>query len=257
MVCRVAVIVAATVLLVGGAALATDWSEYAEFRHVSGLPGNGFGVNQDGSVGFGGAFHMNVPCAYTPAGGSFTTGYYCGSYDSNVRLQFGGDESDGMGHIGIGLGSPGRGIYVAEIFVEKHLEVNATNLQWQFYDETANVPALAIGVLDLFDERTRRYGIPHSARSYYVVGTRKVSESDHPVYVSLGFGNGRFDKTLFGGISWYPAEWALLGFEYDGYMPRPHAAFELLGRDGFNITVGGAWSDFDHPVLGLSVNYSR
>lgn len=238
-------------------ALASDWTDFPEFRHVSGLPGNGFGVDPNGQVGFGGAFHMNVPCAYTPARDNYAMGYYSASADSSLRFGFGGKDVDGTGFVAAGLGQPGRGICVSETFTEKHLRVNCFNLQWEFQPETEQSPALAVGVLDIQNRRPRVLDGMHGARSFYVVASRRLVVDDKLLYGSVGIGDGRFHSRPFAGLSWYPAQRINLGLEYDGWVLRPHAAYNLAGRGGLDATAALAWSDFDRPVLGLAITYRR
>ena len=240
-------------MLVGADALAVEWKSYGEFRHTLGLPGNGFGVDENGQIGAGGARHMSVPCAYTPARGNYAVTYYSGSEDNSIQFEFGGHKTESTGHWGIGLGKPGRGIYVAEAFVEKHLSVNAYHLQWQVVDETEDTPAVAVGVFDIFDQRQEMTGIPHGARSFYAVASRKVTGGDKPLYASLGIGSGRFNDRPFGGVSWYPARNVNLGVEYDGLLVRPHASYQVHDKDEWGVSLGLGWADFDRPASGFTI----
>lgn len=235
---------------------ATDWGAFNDFRHVSGLPGNGFSVSPSGQVGDQGASHMNVPCAYTPASGNYVASYHAASRDASVHFTFGGDSVDGCGALLVGLGRPGSAFCVSECFVESHLNVNATNAQWQVHDETRDVPAIAIGCQDVFDQRQDAWGTRHGARSFYVVATRQP-EPTVPVYVSLGYGNHRFNDSLFGAINWWPDEATSVGFEYDGFVPRPFVTYRLTEMSGVSVTLGAAWSNFERPVLGASFTYAK
>ena len=253
------VITVALTLLLCSAAIAVNWDDFTELRHISGLPGNGFAVNEHGQVGFGGAFHMNVPCAYTPSAGNYALSYYAASMDNKIRFQFRGEATDGTGHVGLGFGKPGNGFYVSELFVEQNFNANCMSAQWQVLDEdhSRNRPALAIGVLDIFDQREAENKEPNSARSFYLTATQEVSTGDRPIYLTLGFGNGRFGDHPFGAITWHPATSCILGFEYDGLVTRPYAAYHLVEGGKWDITTALAWSDFERPVLGFSVTYKR
>jgi len=200
---------------------------------------------------------MNVPCAYTPAEDNYALGYYSASTDSSLRFGFGGNDVDGTGFVVAGFGRPGEGISVSETFTEKHLRVNCFNVQWQFQPETKRTPALALGVLDIQNRRPRVLDGRHGARSFYVVATRQLLEESQRLYASLGIGDGRFHSRPFAGLSWYPAQRVNLGMEYDGWVLRPHAAYQVAARGGLDWTVALAWSDFDRPVLGLGVTYRR
>ncbi len=242
-----------SLLCAGTVALAVDWSDYAAFRHVSSLPGNGFGVDQNGDIGFGGAYHMNVPCAYTPTKGNYSVGYNSGSNDSKIRLKFEGHDTNGTAHVGLGLGNPGHGLWVAEIFVDEDWR-NTVNLQWQVADESVDRPAVAIGVLDVFDQRMKKSGINGGARSWYVTATRKIEKVEDPLFVTLGIGDGRFSGP-FAAVSWYPGRDLNVGFEYDGRIPTPHAAVDLYDKDNVKVDMNLSWANFDRPAVGFSFAY--
>jgi len=199
-----------------------------------------------------------MPCAYTPASGNMTAGYYCASKDSSLRFSFGSDpdETNGNAWLGAGIGRPGRAAFVSMGFAERHLSVNCFNLQVQLADEAGHTPAIAVGVIDLLNQREGSSGEPHSGRCWYAVATRKVSNGSQPAYVSAGFGNGRYDDRPFGALSWFPRPNILLGFEYDCNLATPHVAFEVAHNENLSASIGGAWPNLDRPVLGFSLTYS-
>lgn len=251
-----AVLTVITLVVLASAASATDWGAYNDFRHVSGLPGNGFSVSCRGQVGEIGACHMNVPAAYTPPSGNYVASYYAASRDSRAHFTLGGDSVDGSGALLVGLGRPGRAVAISESFVESRFSVNATNVQIQLQDETREMPAIAIGCQDIFDQRQDAWGQRHGARSLYVVATRQT-DPGVPVYVSLGYGNHRFNDRLFGAVNWWPDKSTTLGFEYDGFVPRPYVNFRLPQSGAWGFSLGAAWSDFSRPVLGASFSYTQ
>jgi hypothetical protein len=240
-------------------ALAVDahWRLYPEFRHVSALPGNGFGVDAQGQVGFGGALNMNLPCAYTPSRGNYAGGYHSSSVNHGVELGFGGNDVDGTAFFGIGLSDPGSGIYVSEVFTERNPAVNTFNLQCQIQAETPSFPAVAVGCLDLQDRRPGVQGGMHGARSIYIVATEQLIKGDQPLFLTLGFGGGRFNHNPSGAVSWYPGRDLNLGFEYDGMIPTPHATVQFYHRGKWGAAANLSWANFERPDVGVTVTRRR
>ena len=248
---------AAVLSLMTVGAHAVDWNAYPEFPASSGLPGNGFGVLPDGKVGFGGEFNIAVPCAYTPSLGNVAAVYISGSHDSKPRLQFGGEETDGTGLIGVGLGRPGHSVYASEVWVQKSLSVKCINLQWQVLEQREENPALAIGVFDAFDEREEYLSVPHGARSFYAVASKQQEFAGRPGFASVGYGSGKFGDRPFGAVSWYPTPNINLGFEYDGRMATPHLAVGMRSGGAWSADALIAWSNFERPALGFGLTFSH
>jgi len=243
-------------MLAVGIAGAEDWYDYPQFRHVSGLPGGAAPVNEDGQLRFGGAFHINIPCAYTPSRDNYSLMFGSGSReDGKVHLGYKGHGVDGQLHAMFGLGEPGHGFAVTGIFVDETWR-NTINVQWQAQDETADKPAIAVGVFDIFEQRQKRYRVNGGARSFYIAATRLVKEGDQPLYATLGLGDGRFNG-IFGGISWYPSERVNLGLEYDGRVPRPHAAYRAYSNENLEELLWGGLTNFERPLIGFTVQYHR
>lgn len=241
-------------VVLAGFACAEDWNDYPQLRHVSGLPGGAAPVNEDGQLQFGGAFHINIPCAYTPSRDNYSVMLASGSREDNeIHLGFRGHQVDGSVHAVIGFGEPGRGLCVAGIFVDEDWR-NTINVQYQVSQEDGDQPAVAIGVLDIFDQQVKRINIDGGARSFYVTATRRLTESARPLYGTLGLGDGRFNG-IFGGVSWYPEEKVNVGFEYDGRVPRLHAGFQAYASERVEGVLWGGWTNFERPVFGLSVQY--
>ena len=251
-----AALVAGLALMVGSAC-AEDWRDHPEFRHVCGLPGSGVPVNEFGQFGFGGAYHMNVPCAYTPSKDNYALMYNSASRDSTFRLRLSGHRTDGSAAAMVGFGKPGRGL-TATYFVVDEEWVNTINLQYQVREEDDDIPAIAVGILDIFDQRQELAGRNGGARSIYVTATRKILESEKPLYVTLGLGNEKFHG-LFGAVSYYPSDRLNVGFEYDGRVARPHVAYNLAKSKGeekaWDASVHVGWSNFDRPIWGLNATY--
>lgn len=239
---------------IGTRCFAANWEDYGDFRYTLGLPGNGFGVTNEGATGFGGALHIGVPCAYTPTAGNYCGSYSVSSQDSSFRFGFQGANINGTGHLGIGVGNPGKGLYISQTFVEERLSVNCWNVQYQVLSENEQCPALAIGILDVLNERIGRGHAAHGGRSVYAVVSKEIAGGQRPLFGSLGIGTDRFGRG-FAGLSWYPWNKVNLGMEYDGFLLRPHLGYEVLGTDAWSVIGTCAWSDFDRPLVGLAVTF--
>jgi hypothetical protein len=233
------------------------WRQYPEFGHVSGLPGNGFGVNANGQVGFGGALNMNVPCAYTPSQGNYVAAYHSASVNSGIELGFGGDNVDGSLFYGIGFMGPGSGIYVSEFFPESCLAVNTFNLQCQIQPESPSFPALAVGCIDLQSRRPAVVGGLRGGRSIYLTATKQAIPGDHALYLTLGYGGGRYRHNLFGAASWYMGRDLNVGLEYDGMVTTPHATCQLYQRGPWSAAANVSWGGFDHPDVGVTITRGK
>lgn len=235
---------------------AANWDDYGDLRYSIGLPGNGFGVTNDGTTGFGGALHLGIPCAYTPAAGNYSGSYSVSSRDHALRFGFRGEDINGTGHLGIGIGNPGSGLYISHTFVEERLSVNCWNVQYQVLSENAHCPAVAIGILDVFNERIGRGRAPHGGRSLYAVASKEIVPGHKPLFGSAGIGTDRFHGG-FAGLSWYPWEKLNLGMEYDGFLIQPHLAYEVLATDAWSVIGTCGWSNFEYPLLGLTVTFGH
>ncbi len=249
-------------LFVGGAAGAqNEFREFPEFRYTSGLPGGGWGVTPDGVPGFDGAMLINVPVAYTPHRGVMV-GYSSGSLDSTPRLEFGGRDSNGTGWIALGLGRSGHGLYLCEMPTGKSFDTNfgepVENVQQQLLPETDRQPAVAVGIQDIFENRSRYIGAPeslHNTDSLYFVATRRFGDEQRPVYVTLGLGWGRFNSTAIGGVTWRAAERLTVMAEYDGFNPNAGVAFDLSSHLAEDTILFAGMIDLERALIGMSYVY--
>jgi len=239
---------------------ATDWDLYYQFRHVSTLPGNAFGVTPEGAIGFDGALQQNIPVAYTPCADNYIVGFWSGSTSSSLEFGFSGADVNGTATIGLGFGRPGHGIYFSDMFTGSDW-CAAYNFQFQIMPETAKRPAVAIGVNDILNQRQKVLGIPYGARSIYVTSTWKAGSPDQPYYVTAGWGGGRFDSGPFGGMSYGLSDHITALIEYDGLNTNAGLAYGLAGRSASDSRWNGigyiGYSDLDRPVIGGCITYSR
>jgi hypothetical protein len=260
---RIVTLVALLIAVCAAGAHAADPSDllYYQFRQVSGSPGNGFGVTPSGQVGFDGALQQNIPVAYTPANLSVVGGYWSGSNNSSLQLGFSGANVNGTALLGLGIGSPSHAIYIGHVFTESNLKVGADDVQVLIMPETSQHPAVAIGVVDIFSLRDRVEGsVRKGARSVYVVATKQTGSHEHPIYWTLGWGDGKFDNGPFGGVSWSLAEHLTLCAEHDGLSTNAGLAYGVGGRQGdssWNGVLYFGYTDLEHPVVGGCVTYRR
>lgn len=259
--CRVALSVILLAVCVAFAGAQEEFQEFPEFRYVSALPGGGWGVTPDGVPGFDGALQINVPVAYTPHRGAIV-GYSSASFDSSPVLATGGSECNGTGVIGLGFGKSGHGLYFSEMPTANRFESSfgepAQNVQQQLMPEGRSQPAVAFGIQDIFENRSRYRSAPlqlHNTDSPYVVATRQFELSQRPLYVTLGLGWGRFHSTVIGGASWRAAEKVTVMAEYDGFNPNAGVAFDVSEWLAEDTILFGAMVDLDRAVVGLHYVY--
>ncbi len=241
--------------LFGDPAGADDWKEFYQFRHSSSLPGNLFGVSPQGQVGFSGALQQNVPVAYTPTKDNWVIGGNSGSNTSNFEIGWGGAGVNGTAFLGIGWGSSGRGRYSSFMATGSDL-CEAYNFQFQLAPGDEDRWAFAVGVQDILNQREDRVGDPHGARSFYGVATKPITDP-FKGYLTLGWGDGRFDNSPFAGLSIPLDNTLTLVTEYDGCHTNAGLAISGLGQDSEGedwIALGYiGYSDLDRPVIGFTL----
>jgi len=259
---RIAMIIAQLLIVVTTSAQADDYfTKYHQFRHTSGLPGCAFGTTPDGRIGFDGALQQNIPIGYTPCSESYITGVWSGSDDSSFPSRFSGRGVNGNSMIGVGFGSTRNATFVSALFTNEDWD-EGYNLQVQLSTETADSPAVSVGVMDLFDQRPRDPSGIKGARSFYITATKSSDSVYQPVYLTFGWGNGRFDHTPFIGLSWSFHEHFTLLFEYDSLSTNAGLAYGVNGRakqqvDNWNTVLYVGHTDLERPLLGLAATYSR
>ncbi len=246
-------------VLAGPVRADTDWNEFFQFRHSSTLPGNMFGVSPTGQVGFDGALQQNVPVAYTPTADNWVIGYNCGSNSGSIKIGFSGDAINGTGFIGLGAGRAGHGMYGSWMMTGNDI-AEAYNFQYQLVDGGQRGWALAVGVQDILNQRQDYAGNPYGARSIYGVATRPLDLFGDS-YLTVGWGDGRFDGSPFGGLSIPVTGGLRLVTEYDGMQVNAGLALSGLGQSAEEYSERQKWialaylgySDLDRPVVGLVI----
>jgi len=161
------------------------------FRNVSPLPGGGgIAVTPDGEIDGSGACQINIPIAYTPKCGYVCAGGYVGGDGSTNR-----DFDHFTGFLGGSVSNSPR-LYLSVLEPTTQLDKIrfAACGQLLLLSETSKQPAIAIGVQDAF------HTIDCEA-SPYITATKRISISDHKVYLTLGYGGRKFDNSAFYGIS--------------------------------------------------------
>jgi len=217
-------------MLVPLAADPGHFARFPDFRFISGLPGGGYGVTPEGAPGFTGATQISIPVAYTPSGCSYIVAAHVGQLTDDFELDLYGDNVNGNLTLAVGLGKPGKGWYVADMETSSGWE-SSYNVQKQLRAESDKGPALAVGLLDVLDQRefSSLQG-DTGARSLYVVGTKEIGSVDHATYLTAGVGTGRFHNRPFGGVSRRLCERATGMVEYDGYSGNIGATISLLAH---------------------------
>lgn len=238
---------------------ANNLQYYHQFRFHSGLPGNNSGVTPDGRVGADGAVQMAVPVAYTPSKGNYVLDLNLGMVKGGITIGYDEDDQNGSLNLGLGFLRPGHGLYFS------HMALSADNepsyqFQWQIMDENEKTPAVAIGGLDLNNQREVSQYIPilDGGRSFYVVATKHVElEGDDDLYLSLGLGTERY-KGLFGGACYRFNDRLALSAEYDSLGYNSCATYGLKGpeaTDNYIFFLGVA--DMSRAAYGLSYTHAR
>ncbi len=255
--------------LLGGPAAHAEFVDYPQFRHVSGLPGNGYAVNADGQAGWDGAMSQCIPLGYTPSRGSMAGSYFSGSRFGGLELGFSGTDVNGTLALTAGFGSPGHGISVTADVVDDDFDI-AMHAQAQVLRETDSRPAVSVGVLDWANRReeTLNDWDARGGRSFYVAATKQLDAGSRPLHVTLGLGTHRFGDGPFAGACYDVHDRVKVLAEYDGLGVNAGAAAQLLPdrkplglhdeggpsrADALSLYLGIA--DMQYPVVGLT--YAR
>lgn len=232
--------------LIGLAALACAQSElsgadqFPQFRGMSGLPGGGFAVDQDGNPGSVGAMSLSTPIGYALGHRRFNLGVSVVS--NNGTLKFFRNEHDasaGNGTAslmyGLDFGKAGRG--TIGVMVLSSQGDHVYNLQYQPGGQSGPV-RYSVGVQDFFGRGGSAgetiVGDSVLSRSFFGVATAKVLDD---TYISVGIGTRRFEKGFINAST-------NIGRDFKA----------TIEHDGFNMNVGLACTlGYDRDDRGRNV----
>jgi hypothetical protein len=203
--------------------------QYPQFRTLSGLPGGGFGVRPDGSIGLDGALTFSTPIGYGLSNwhfaitGANTSDYrwfrfphlsgHTGAVDSNGKLS---------GLVGASLGQFGS--ITGGVTVISSVGDKSFNFQYQAPQFLPKL-GLSAGVQDIVGHRgTGAENVPGgngNSQSWFAAATYALP---YGVYASAGDGTRRFSKG-FASVS-APFERRFRAFvEHDGFNFNEGVAF--------------------------------
>ena len=229
--------VIATTLVVTSAFAQRDfigYHQYPQFRSMSGLPGSGFPVNQQGEGNSDGAMAISIPVAYSLHPGRFVIGGMTVSTDLSPRFfrSKGRDSVNGNGTAqvmgGVSLGRAGR-LTVGGLLLSGRYD-SVLNLHWMLPTPSLQKLSFAVGVQDAFgsgaSSGTNQPGDGDSSSSLYGVATYAYDPETH---FTLGVGDHRFTRP-FGGVSRSLTPNVKITAEYD--------AFNINAQVGYLLTIG-------------------
>lgn len=232
--------------------------DYHEFRHISGLPGGGYGVSPEGKLDFGGTLQLNIPVGYTPGAGQAAVSLHSMATSGGVRLGLGNSgDTDGTLTLGWGMSLGGHEVWVADMETAEKWE-SSYNVQVQVASPRGRRPGLAVGVVDLLNQRPATVARPFAgeARSLYVAATHRTGAPDHPVYWTTGIGSGRFRSRLFAGVSYQASRRVKLVAEYDSWNVNVGTAYRAPLSRELDLTVLLGLIDLKNALAGATVTYS-
>lgn len=237
--------VAALSVIVTTAALAKEASP--QFRNICPLPGAGVAINALGKPDGFGAIQMNIPVAYTPGEGYTAAGSYWGNHP-HVDEPFG---QNGTGMLSYGMYEQNR-LYISGMWLSRELkDTPVWSAQAQINEQTGDGWSVAFGAQDLGNKEKLTTG-----RSYYGVATKALGSANKPIYLTVGYGDGRFIKKTFGGISMPVSDSLNLFTEYDGEQINAGAGFRPGGRKG-SLTITGGYNQGVGWMIGASMTFSN
>jgi len=229
--------------------------KYYQFRSTCGLPGNMYGVNNDGDIGFAGAMSECIPVGYTPSNSSWAAGVvWAQSIKGEFHLGVSGHGIDDTATACFGVGSKGHGVALIWTGVDQ-IPGKVVSIQGQPISETRKRPAVSVGVLDIIRERDPVRDLPPRVkgdRSFYIAATKRLGGPHNPVHATVGFGTARFNNGPFFGVCWDVRRRIKLIGEYDGYKWNAAIAGDLLGTREHSLVLflGAEW--LNRPVIGVT-----
>lgn len=257
---RTTFVLVACCLLAAVAVTADEFIDYPEFRYISGLPGGGFAVDPLGRVGFDGALQINIPVGYTPGAGNYAACGSAAAINGGFPDEYKGDDINGNFSWGVGLFGHEHALWLMDMGTgHKRSFESAYNGQFQIVPETENHPGIAIGVTDAYTERTKNLLDPFAgnATSFFAVATREAGTPEHPLYLTLGYGNGRFNSRPFGGVSYSYSDRLKLAAEYDGWNPNFAVAWDAARyEDNWHLITMVSATDWDRLQVSVALTRS-
>ncbi|MCX8052682.1 MAG: YjbH domain-containing protein [Armatimonadetes bacterium] len=231
-----------TLFIISGVIAANKPS--TQYSNISPLPGGGIALDTKGRPDGRGVAQINIPVAYTPGANQSNVGFYGGSHIG----EFSSSLPNGSGTFGAGFGSFPR-IYFSAMQVSSLLfdDSKALSAQLQIVEETGNAPALAVGTQDLLDKEHDT----GPGKAWYVVATKLFVLGKRNIYLSAGYGSGRFLDHCFGGVSIPISDNLNVAVEYDGFQLNEGITWRPGGRFG-KITVLAGYNNRCGFILGAN-----
>lgn len=237
--------VATLCALVATAATAKEASP--QFRNVCPLPGAGVAINALGKPDGLGAIQLNIPIAFTPGQGYSGAGAYWGNHP-HIDESFG---QNGSGMLSFGMYEQNR-VYVSSMWLSREFkDTPVWSAQAQINEQTGDGWSIAIGAQDIGNKEKLTTG-----RSYYGVATKTLGNQQNPMYLTIGYGDGRFINKAFGGISMPVNDSLNLFAEYDSQQINAGLGFRPGGRKG-PITITGGYNEGVGWMTGAALTFSN
>ncbi|MHB9036883.1 MAG: hypothetical protein ACYC64_09455 [Armatimonadota bacterium] len=221
-----------------------------QYVNIAPLPGAGIALNSEGQPDGEGAMSINTPVAYTPGSDywdlSATAGQFPNWKPSNDEWL------NGTGALGLGIGRWPR-LYVSAMAVSSLIsnDSKAVSLQLQVTKESSSMPAFSVGVHDILDkEWADSKPTDNTGPGYYAVATKGFDLVRRPLYLSIGYGKGKFTDAVWGNASMSLNGALTVTTEYDGYQLNNALGWRPGGRYG-GLTILGGYNGKCGPLVGM------
>lgn len=233
--------------------------QFPQFRDVSGLPGDGFGLLVDGTPSINGAMALATPIAFSLGNGIFNIGGSTRSFDSAPQFPNlsssdpnpSSSKLQGMAgvHTPIGNLSGTFEVLSAELDQVYNFELQLP-LNW-------DKGGVAFGVQNLTGRHEAAAafspGENAQSRSYFAVSTYEFLPND---YVSLGYGDVRF-RGPFGNVSVLAAPRLKVTTEYDTFSFNTGVAYSFGGIRNLQNTDFTLWVGYlEERYASIVFNFS-
>ena len=219
------------------------FNTYPQYRNLSGLAGNGYGVDIQGYRSLSGPVAFSTPVAHTLGRGQVQLGGGAMSFDSTPQYQ--GGKSNGSAYFTLGA-TAGRLNLSGSFFIKSGTFDQVYNAQIQYIPDPGTKWIFSLGAQDIQGRGgAAGEGQPDdklSSQSFFGVVTYRWDTGKSPIYVSAGFGTRRYGR-MFGSISHQFLKPLRVWAEADGYSLNYGftGAWRLApGRRGLEVstTVG-------------------